>query len=705
MALAVPCAWRLVISGLALAAAVVRLAAQAPDLPFSSGSTGADGAFAIPTLPVAGGSAALAYDPVRQETVMFDAGQTWALKNGAWRRLRPTKSPSNRAYAAMAFDAVRQQIVLFGGHGPGGGVDVPNDTWVWDGADWTLKNPTTKPNGRFRPGMAFDEARGVAVMFGGSGTTETWEWDGADWKRATGATPSKDGENGGICYDVARQEVLFATGNGRSVDLWAYKGTDWVKKSPASTTPTLPPPRLGETGGHRSFCRFLGYDAARQQVVLFGGAFANDAAALIEQPLEDAWIWNGEDWTKSTSTQLPPGRFWGPMAFDASLDELVLFGGYSRGKNLADTWTWNGARWRFVSGNDVEVDMAAKPDGIWNFTTIDIPAGVTIRFKRNAANTPVRWLATGDVTINGKIDLNGQTFGNRRVGDVTALGGPGGFDGGPGGVRFDSSGSFAGKPGQGPAGGAPGTGENAQSGNGQHSEAYGNIFLQPLIGGSGGGGSGSDSTTDGVPGAGGGGAMLISSSRDITVNGTIQANGGLLERCCGNRGGSGAGGAVLLRADRILGTGKIEAVRNGQPNGAEGTEFARDGRIRLEAYFREMSGANLVGAVAQANPTANGELNFGAGELRIVSIAGQVVPQPPTGSRAVTDVVFSEAGPINIAVAAPGAPDGTRVIVRVTHETGILTSDPVLTAGGNATANLTVPRGVGTVLAFTQVGP
>ena len=549
--------------------------------------------------------------------------------------------------------------------------------------------------------MAFDTARGVAVMFGGSNRRETWEWDGTDWKRTLGAQPEYDWENGGICYDEARKEVLFAGGNRSTVGLWAYKGGDWVRKSVASTNPTLPQPPPGESGGQRMFSVFLGYDAARQQTILFGGTFANDSSVTINQPIEGAWIWDGNDWTKSTANPMPPGRFWGPMTFDASLNELVLFGGFKRGINVSDTWTWNGSRWRFVSGNDVEIDMAEKPNGIWNYTTIDIPAGITVRFKRNSANTPVRWLATGNVTINGTLNLNGQTFGNTARGDLAPLGGPGGFDGGPGGVRSDASGSFAGKPGQGPSGGAPGISEFGQSDNGTHAPGIGNVFLQPLMGGSGGGGSGSNLTVDGVPGTGGGGAILISSSRDIVLNGRILANGGFIERCCGNRGGAGSGGAVLLRGDRIVGTGRIEAARSLLPGGIEGTDFARDGRIRLEAYFRGISGANLIGNTTQANPSANGELNLGAGELRIVSVAGQTVAQPPTGSRVITDVIFSDTAAVPIVLSAPGAVDGTLVRVRVVHDTGIIVSSPSPTSGGTVTVSLTVPRGVGTVFAYT----
>ena len=67
-------------------------------------------------------------------------------------------------------------------------------------------------------------------------------------------------------------------------------------------------------------------------------------------------------------------------------------------------------------------------DGVFNFTTVNIAAGVTVQFTKNARNTPVTLLATGDVTINGMFDVSG----GRTVGITGADGGPGGGRGGSG---------------------------------------------------------------------------------------------------------------------------------------------------------------------------------------------------------------------------------------------------------------------------------
>src|SRR5690349_15755849 len=43
--------------------------------------------------------------------------------------------------------------------------------------------------------------------------------------------------------------------------------------------------------------------------------------------------------------------------------------------------------------------------GVFNFTTVNIPRGVTIKFTRNANNTPVTILASGNINIAGIIDV------------------------------------------------------------------------------------------------------------------------------------------------------------------------------------------------------------------------------------------------------------------------------------------------------------
>ena len=75
-------------------------------------------------------------------------------------------------------------------------------------------------------------------------------------------------------------------------------------------------------------------------------------------------------------------------------------------------------------------------DNVFNFTTINIPANVTVRLSGRILRGPVYWLASGDVTINGTIDLNGENGVPARPildGRTRAMPGAGGFSGGVGG--------------------------------------------------------------------------------------------------------------------------------------------------------------------------------------------------------------------------------------------------------------------------------
>ena len=408
----------------------------------------------------------------------------------------------------------------------------------------------------------------------------------------------------------------------------------------------------------------MAYDALRQQVVFFGGG--------------ETWLWNGTNWTQATPTTQPSFRRGYDMAYDTVRQQVVLAGGDA---GPAETWRWTGTDWSLSSGSSQTIDMRTRTNGVWNFTTIDIPAGITVKFIKNPANTPVRWLATGNVTTNGTLDLQGTAGGTTPLPGNEAPGGPGGFSGGLGGIRFDSSGSYAGTPGQGPGGGAAGVTSDQGGAQGQFASVYGNPYLQPLIGGSGGGGGASRADYDGGNGGGGGGAILIDSSRDVVINGGILAGGGAGGRYAYSTGGFGSGGGIRIKADRISGTGILRADT--------------DGRIRLEAYYRPLAAYSSPIAV-NSTPVAEQAFNTN-GVLTITSVAGQNVVQR-TGSTQTPDVIFSQAGPVTVTVAAASLSAGTPIVLRITANGQIIQATNNL-VGTSTTFTVTVPQGVGTVQA------
>ena len=129
-------------------------------------------------------------------------------------------------------------------------------------------------------------------------------------------------------------------------------------------------------------------------------------------------------------------------------------------------------------------------DGILHYTTVTIPSGVTVTFQRNAANTPVTLLATGDVLITRILNLDGATGTGYASSGPTVyaggLGGPGGYQGGQSGARGPTN--NAGSAGQGPGGGAGSLTTSSYGGGASYGAPSTFVSLLLLVGGSGGGG-------------------------------------------------------------------------------------------------------------------------------------------------------------------------------------------------------------------------
>jgi hypothetical protein len=82
----------------------------------------------------------------------------------------------------------------------------------------------------------------------------------------------------------------------------------------------------------------MAYDAARGQVVLFGGSCSSGG-------LNDTWVWDGANWVQKFPATSPPARWAHAMAYDAARGQVVLFGGTGSSFFLNDTWVWDGTNW------------------------------------------------------------------------------------------------------------------------------------------------------------------------------------------------------------------------------------------------------------------------------------------------------------------------------------------------------------------------
>lgn len=247
-----------------------------------------------------------------------------------WSNRTPILSPTGRGSHPLAFDEARGRAVLFGGR------LLTGDTWEWDGNAWSHIITAVSPPPRFLHTLAYDGARNRTVLFGG-GTyshqrfADTWEWDGAMWSHIITTTTPAARYGHAMVFDSLRQRVILFGGldvtNTSLSDTWSWDGSMWMRL----LSPSSPPAR-----SQASFC----YDTRRHVAVLFGG-YSYTAGLL-----DDTWEWNGTTWSQRMPVQRPTARYEHALAYDEARDRTVLFGGGTGGGAVSsETWEWDGSAW------------------------------------------------------------------------------------------------------------------------------------------------------------------------------------------------------------------------------------------------------------------------------------------------------------------------------------------------------------------------
>lgn len=152
--------------------------------------------------------AVMGYDSVSGGLILFGGigfnaagaitylGDTWLWKDHQWTQLSPSASPSSRWGAAMA-EGAPGGLTLFGGYSDTSVPSVPfvprrmpsissvyNDTWIWNGSNWT-QSKATGPAARYASAIVrkLDPGQYTAILRGKNATTgiglvEVYDLDG-----------------------------------------------------------------------------------------------------------------------------------------------------------------------------------------------------------------------------------------------------------------------------------------------------------------------------------------------------------------------------------------------------------------------------------------------------------------------------------------------------------------------------------------------
>lgn len=304
--------------------------------------------------PSARSSHRMVFDSARGRVLLFGGisaagarqNDTWVYDGVRWTRLVTAHAPSPRARFTLAYDAVRDRVVLFGGRTDLG---INDETWEFDGTDWELFPPGDAPNPSAREWAtgAYYASRGTVVMFGGETaqgpivfSDETWEFDGSDWTLNPASGPQQRSRHvlEYVGPPLDRAVLYGGFSNSYRGDTWSFTGSAWVAGPSGSAAPSGP---LGPSGGNGVAEPAAAVDSDRSRLIVFSGAkdTVNPSSYTFEMSAALSWS------TKAFGRGKPEPIYRSAMAYDSRRKRAVMFGGDLLSGLSSETWEFDGSNW------------------------------------------------------------------------------------------------------------------------------------------------------------------------------------------------------------------------------------------------------------------------------------------------------------------------------------------------------------------------
>lgn len=238
-------------------------------------------------------------------------------------------SPPPSALHAMAYFKKRKETLLVMSEGDRMAVYAFKFPKTWTRVEI---DPASAPPARNDPALAFDEASGKIVMFGGddgSPLDDLWEFDGCAWQARTPESLPVDWPTprwgAASAFDPVLQSVIITTGVGIAISTTAWESApadasvfEWHTQSGTFTKH----PGAGTPPSNRGAAVAV-TDTNRGVVYLADGVQEYGAG-------DSAWYrWDGatRQWSTLALESNPPPRASAAMFFDPVLDAVALTGG------------------------------------------------------------------------------------------------------------------------------------------------------------------------------------------------------------------------------------------------------------------------------------------------------------------------------------------------------------------------------------------
>ncbi len=340
----------------------------------------------IPTtvLPGADDGSAMAFDSHRQRMVLFASdflnpyARTLEYDGVDWELKSPATVVLEHSYSTMFYDSVRQKTIMFGGFVDTGVNRVCNDTYQWDGTDWTLLAPAQSPPPGADYASAFHQGLGTGMIINGialldvASTFESgmWSWDGTTWTPMTPGTRPSQRYNAAMSWDSDRERIVLFGGSGISysgydTDTWEFDGTEWTLMTPSVHPPAFTDTGLGDMAFHEAEgITFLVTGTDPVQTWMWNGT---DWSQAITSPVTGdgypldsirfnkhrmimvsgnyTYRWTSLDWSEIVGANTPASTGFNryDLAFDSNLNRFVML--VSGASGYSDTWLFDADVW------------------------------------------------------------------------------------------------------------------------------------------------------------------------------------------------------------------------------------------------------------------------------------------------------------------------------------------------------------------------
>lgn len=301
----------------------------------------------------------VAFDSGRQVLVLFGGydksgkvlNDTWEWSAASsWTEKHPSTIPPARGMTAIVYDRVRHVTLMYGGRDAVGGKVrcgevgqwfCSDDTWTWDGTNWTELHATGGPP-PFVPAMTFDDASGATLLYNFMGNVPgTWSWDGANWSlKASGSNNNPDPGRGEpvMVFDPASKHVVmfagFSPGGGNVQTMWKWGGQSWT-----SFGVDAPFPRLGLDA--------VGNVDGKSLLAYTDPAVVPAAPPVTSTTPSQTWLWDGKQWTQLHPAHQPAVS--GALFADPKSGRALLWGTDFMQGVAMQFWAWDGNDWSQIA--------------------------------------------------------------------------------------------------------------------------------------------------------------------------------------------------------------------------------------------------------------------------------------------------------------------------------------------------------------------